>query len=780
MFSFTKFRAERLILKIKLASEPGSPAVQQAVARLQRLGPGAIAPVIRALPGADRHATVALVQALTPLINPRSFPQAIAGMVEGGARAASAVALALGGTEAWLPQQLLEALVFPGTPRAPLLEVVRLQKHRFTLRELLSAAHQQDGEDKVTLLRIVAEVATFDSVPELLSRLDGKDVFGRVQIINILLRFNTPEVRRALHGLLKDPAKQIRSTALGALAQMDGSVELPLVCALLRDPEIEVQNRAVDVLVHARDPETIRHLLPVLKDESEYARRAAVEVLNEIGDAKSVKDLLNAVKDQDWWVRSRAGDALGRIGGPRVIQAVLALVGDHDEQIRRAAIEILNQTRDPSAVDQLLRATRDTDWWVCERAVDALAGIGSRKALPRLLEMLATAPVSTLPAVLRAIGALALEADLASCRDRLEALQKHDEPAVAQAAAAVLPAALARAGTVAQQGGGSGQTSQFRPASTTAMRAALERAPADTVAVPATPVRPPEPAMQPGMSLRLDITALKPGDIIEGRYKFVERIGKGAFGTVLLVEDTVVDERLVLKFLNAGVAEDEEALKRFIHELRFSRKITHRNIIRIYDFLKIQGNYAISMEYFPSHTLGSEIINETPLALRRALKLAIDIARGMAVAHQAGVVHRDLKPANVLINDKGLVKVVDFGVAAAHREGDTQLTKTGFVIGSPKYMAPEQILGRKVDERADIYALGIMLYEMLSGVAPYTKGDHMAVMYQHVQGKAQPLLSLNPGLPPSLAEIVTKAMSVDKTRRFQSMDELRLALERFL
>jgi serine/threonine-protein kinase len=279
---------------------------------------------------------------------------------------------------------------------------------------------------------------------------------------------------------------------------------------------------------------------------------------------------------------------------------------------------------------------------------------------------------------------------------------------------------------------------------------------------------------------KLDISMLTPGEVIEGRYKYIERIGRGAFGTVLLMEDTVVDERLILKFLNPNVAEDEEIMKRFVHELRYSRKITHRNVIRIYDFLYIQGNYAISMEYFPSHTLGTEVVNEKPMPLKRALQFGIDIATGMAVAHQVGIVHRDLKPANVLINDAGLLKIVDFGVAAAQREGDTQLTRTGYVIGSPKYMAPEQILGRKVDERADIYALGVMLYEMLTGVPPYSRGDHMAVMYQHVQGKARAPREINTSLSPELDQLVVKAMAVDKTKRHQTMEELRTALERFL
>jgi serine/threonine-protein kinase len=249
---------------------------------------------------------------------------------------------------------------------------------------------------------------------------------------------------------------------------------------------------------------------------------------------------------------------------------------------------------------------------------------------------------------------------------------------------------------------------------------------------------------------------------------------------VLLMEDTVVDERLILKFLNPNVSQDEEVMKRFVHELRYSRKITHKNVIRIYDFLFIQGNYAISMEYFPSHTLGGEIVNEKPMELKRALRFGCDIATGMAVAHQVGIVHRDLKPANVLINQEGLLKIVDFGVAAAQREGDTQLTKTGYVIGSPKYMAPEQILGKKVDERADIYAVGVILYEMLTGVPPYSRGDHMSVMYQHVQGKARPAQDVNPNLPAGLGDLVSKAMAVDKTKRFQTMDEMRLAIEKYL
>jgi serine/threonine-protein kinase len=161
---------------------------------------------------------------------------------------------------------------------------------------------------------------------------------------------------------------------------------------------------------------------------------------------------------------------------------------------------------------------------------------------------------------------------------------------------------------------------------------------------------------------------------------------------------------------------------------------------------------------------------------KKVIAYACDICIGMSVAHQQGIIHRDLKPANILIDDTGLLKIVDFGVAAAAKSGDTQLTKTGYVIGSPKYMAPEQILGKKVDERADIYSLGVIMYEMLAGTPPYSRGDHMSVMYQHVQGKAQPLHEVNAAIPREISDIVGKTMQVDKAKRFNSMEELRSAL----
>jgi HEAT repeat protein/tRNA A-37 threonylcarbamoyl transferase component Bud32 len=813
MSFFSDLRAERLIQEIRQIGDPLHPDSQKALQKLVKVGPGAIPKILDALAVADRKESAVYTDLLTQLIDNKSFPILVQGMIEGSPRAIQAIGQALSASRNYSANLLIELLGRDDMPKPTILDVIAGQKGRFSVRDLLQHAYSQEANEKAALFKIVGELADETAVPELISRIEGKDSVARIHIINILARFNRPEVSQAIQTQLRDPNKMIRQAALNALGKMDGPLNIGPICQLLRDPDLEVANRAIDVVVRAKDPDTMKHLIEVLKDENEYARRAGVEVLNHLGTANDIKHLLQVIKDDDWWVRTRAADALGKIGGPRVVDAVIELIRDEDEDVRRAAIEILNQTKDERAVNFLIEATKDKDWWVSERAVDALAEIGSKKAVPALIDLLKTDNARSLPTVARALGKLGDTRVIESLVGLLDRPEKEIKVEVINALARLADDKRADAvrGYIQAAGSNTSDPTIEHAAiraiedidlrySSTAVAAAIKagRTGVEPARVVAGRTAGAEPARTllidrgdvdqvikkaeeaSAATVKLDISTLKPGDIMEGRYKFIEKIGKGAFGTVLLMEDTVVEERLILKFLNPNVAQDEEMMKRFVHELRYSRKITHKNVIRIYDFLYMRGNYAISMEYFPSHTLGSEIVNEKPLPLPRAIQYGIDLCTGMTVAHHAGIVHRDLKPANILINNEGLLKIVDFGVAAAQKEGDTQLTKTGYVIGSPKYMAPEQILGKKVDERADIYSVGVIMYEMITGVPPYSRGDHMSVMYQHVQGKAKTAIEVNPQLPRPLSDLVTKAMSVDKAKRYQSMDELREALEKAL
>jgi serine/threonine-protein kinase len=603
--------------------------------------------------------------------------------------------------------------------------------------------------------------------------------------IDAVIRANDPDTIKYLIPILKDENEYARRAAVEVLNEVGNAKSIKELLEAVSDDDWWVRSRAADALGKIGGPKVVEAVLQLIGDQDEDIRRAAVEILNQTKDDRAIGHLIEATKDKDWWVSERAVDALAEIGSKRAVPRLLEMLGTTPPRSLPVVVRALGRLGDHKVIDSVLPMLQRDEKEIRLEAINSLAKLADERRLEHIRVQIqsksADAENTVAQAALRALSDL--DSRFSVSGNRLSSTQQRPSFSTPPA-----PAHRPEGATQASSGGGG-----YAPAPSPAPAPPARPRP-DAPAAP--PPQMPNPTRTVLMSdgelqkavkqaeqmagpQKLDIQTLKPGDIIEGRYKYVERIGKGAFGTVLLMEDTVVDERLILKFLNPNVSEDEEIMKRFVHELRYSRKITHKNVIRIYDFLFIQGNYAISMEYFPSHTLGSEVVGEKPMPLTRALGFGIDICTGMEVAHQVGIVHRDLKPANVLINNEGLLKIVDFGVAAAQREGDTQLTKTGYVIGSPKYMAPEQILGKKVDQRADVYALGVILYEIMTGVPPYARGDHMSVMYQHVQGKARPPREINPGLPAGLPEVIMQAMSVDKDKRYQTMHELRAALEKY-
>jgi serine/threonine-protein kinase len=804
------FRADQLLGQLMAETDTNSRNAQKLTERLKKLGPKVIPNVIEALAMSDKTHTMLFVDILASQVSDKTLKFYRDGLADGGERVVAGTAWALSSSHNFNANALLDFFDDKEVAKPALIDVLKVHKTSLSVHDLLRRAYELEPKEKAALFAIIEDIVTEEMVPDLIARMGGKDPAVKIHLIRLLSRFKRREIGHAFEMQLSDSNKMVRSAALVALGERGNAVNIEKVARLLRDPDLEVQSKAVDVIVKIRHPETVKYLVEALKDESEYTRRSAVEVLNEICDPDSVKDLLAAIKDDDWWVRARAGDALAEIGGPKVINSVIELIKDKDEDIRRTAIEILNATKDESAVDTLIKATDDADWWVRERAVDALAQIGNKKAIPKLISMLGSnaktdtivvralgklgdadiiskiVPMLQRPErdlqveAIRAISHLADEKRAETVRNVLRKIKQSSDNTIINSADKAIKEIDARfSATVLAENVRAEKMAE--PTKTLLLDDKdLERlleTQAKALAEAAEDTQAPAAAIAPKAESKiLDISKLTPGDVIEGRYKYIEKIGKGAFGTVLLMQDQIVDEQLILKFLNPNVSSDEEMMKRFVHELRYSRMITHKNVIRIYDFLYLQGCYAISMEYFPSHTLSGEIPDNKPMAFDKALRFSNDIATGMAIAHQAGVIHRDLKPANILVNNEGLLKIVDFGVAAAASSGDTQLTKTGYVIGSPKYMAPEQILGKKVDETADVYSIGVIMYEMVTGVPPYSRGDHMSVMYQHVQGKAKACQELNPNIPDAYAAVIAKSMSVDKTKRYKSMEELSDAL----
>src|SRR5918999_1032699 len=261
----------------------------------------------------------------------------------------------------------------------------------------------------------------------------------------------------------------------------------------------------------------------------------------------------------------------------------------------------------------------------------------------------------------------------------------------------------------------------------------------------------------------MDATAVDPlvGRVLDGRYRIDSRIARGGMATVYLSHDLKLDRTIALKVMHANLAQDEDFVRRFIHEAKSAAALSHPNIVAVFDQGTDGANVFLAMEYVPGRTLREVLSQRGRLGPREALVIMQPVLAALAVAHRAGLIHRDVKPENVLVMEDGRIKVTDFGLARA--ETASKQTKTGVLLGTVGYLAPEQVLSGTADARADVYAAGIMLFELLTGRQPYEGDTPLAVAYKHVNEVVPLPSSWLPGLPgvpePTMA---TRQPAVDR------------------
>jgi predicted Ser/Thr protein kinase len=258
-----------------------------------------------------------------------------------------------------------------------------------------------------------------------------------------------------------------------------------------------------------------------------------------------------------------------------------------------------------------------------------------------------------------------------------------------------------------------------------------------------------------------------------GKYQILEQIGEGAMGVVYRATDPVLNRTVAIKVMSEGLAHDEGLRARFLHEAQAAGSLQHPNVVTIYDFGETDGHLFIAMEFVEGADLEHLLDHNAPLSLSAKLDIIIDVLNGLSYAHRRGIVHRDIKPANIRINEDGDARIMDFGVA---RLPTSNLTKTGVMMGTPNYMAPEQITGEEVTPSCDLFSTGALLYELLTGIKPFQADTMHGVLFKIVSDPAPDVRALKPDIPEALSGIVKRALAKTPGERFHNATDMANAL----
>jgi serine/threonine-protein kinase len=263
--------------------------------------------------------------------------------------------------------------------------------------------------------------------------------------------------------------------------------------------------------------------------------------------------------------------------------------------------------------------------------------------------------------------------------------------------------------------------------------------------------------------------------LFDGRYRIQRKLGAGGMADVYLAEDQELGRRVAIKILNGRHANDDQFIERFRREAKNAAALNHPNIVSIYDRGEAEDTYYIAMEYLDGRTLKELIVSRGAAPMNVAIEYARQILSALRFAHRHGIVHRDIKPHNVLVDGEGRVKVTDFGIA---RAGTSQMTETGSIVGTAQYLSPEQAKGGEVDPRSDLYSLGVVLYELLTGKTPFDGETPVEIAMKHLSTAPKPPSKLRPDIPRELDMVVLRALAKNPDERYQSADEMEADLER--
>ena len=691
------------------------------------------------------------------------------------------------------PSKLFKKLHESDVSKTEIIDILAGQREQLKPEQIIVNALKLDKSHAEKLLKLAGDSKQPLDLDVL--RIEPTSI-GSPSIKIMLLRYlssvEQAEVAPLIGKFLTDDNKTVVIEALKALKNMrvsfDASVLLPFVESM---SEVE-REMALEILQAQADEKLVPRLAPWTCTKSDDIREIFVKLFVKYVTPEGLETFLRLLDQQEWWGKEQSLKCLQKYGNDKLYAAAEGLTEHDNEFIREQAQKFAAQSSDPSDLKQLWDNALHENWQVRESAIETIGRSNKRDAIG-ILKKVIESYTDSAPAVLRAVAELGfskgLEIAFACLRMpealiQREALETIGKLATRRHAKTIRDKLMQKVpklqATVRDTAGEvvNRLTEEYElPAlnvdqeayfDTRLLKFETQQVDEATEHVSMADIVAAQQQFQ-------NIEDFKEGDVWMERYRIGREIGRGAMGRVMLAEDQMVGETVILKFMHPELTAEESSRERFLREVRYSRKISHPNVIRIHDML-IKGNLsAISMEYFESRGIDEYLREKKYFDVKKGLNILLQVANGMAAAHAQDVVHRDLKPSNILMNDKGLVKIVDFGIASASSNADSTLTKTGSIIGTPAYLSPERAKGLDADHRSDIYALGIIAYGMFTGQLPYT-GEPMSLLFQHLEGKAVPAHEIKPEVGPRVSLLIQKMMAVEVEDRLQTMEDVAEAI----
>ena len=691
------------------------------------------------------------------------------------------------------PSRLFKKLHESDVSKPEIIDILAFQREQLKPEQIITNALKLDKAHAEQLLKLAEESEhplDFD-----LLRIEPASIQSpsiKIMLLRYFASVKQPEVAQLIARFLTDENKTVIIEALKALknlpVEFDASVILPFIESMT---EIE-SDMALDIIKAQANTELVPKLAPWTCSKSDELRETFIKLFVKYVTPEGLETFLKLLDQQEWYGKELALKSLGKFGNDKLYSAAESLTGHENQFISEQAQKFAAQSMDPSDLKQLWDNALHENWQIRESAIEAIGRSGKRESIGLLKKVIEKYPESAV-AILKASGDLGFSKGLEiafACLNMQEALvqrealetigklatRKHAKTIrdkLMQKVPKLQTTVRDTAGEVVNRLTEEYELPELNVDQEAYFDTRLIKFDTQTVDQPTEHV---SVANIPAEQAPQNIEDLKKGDLWMERYRIKKEIGRGAMGRVMLAEDEMVDEPLILKFMHPELTADEASHERFLREVKYSRKVSHPNVIRIHDMLSSGGLSAISMEYFESHGIDEMLRKKKHFDNQEGLDILLQVANGMAAAHHQEVIHRDLKPSNILMNDEGLVKIVDFGIASASSSSDSTLTKTGSIIGTPAYLSPERAKGQEADQRSDIYALGIIAYGMFAGQLPYT-GEPMSLLFQHLEGKAIPVHEIRPEVGARISLLVQKMMAVELEDRLQTMDDVADAIK---